>query len=158
METLLPTRRVEDALAGRVRVTLGGRLYELPVRSIASNRRWVESLDAHLAAVAAAIDAVPDGDYEALDATLAAFGPEGLIELLVSYDEAGVLPPRDELEEIARPAEALFAVLGVRRAAHPLLDVGLAALMAVTPGPASRAPTSSSPTSTDGTSEPSMTD
>ena len=126
LESFGPERTVEDVLAGRLRVTLGGQPYVLPVRSIASNRRWVESLDAELGGLMASLS-VAGADYSSLTAAFEQVGAEQLLGLVIAYDETGVLPSREDLEETTKPHEALMAVMGIRRVQNPLADAGLAA-------------------------------
>jgi len=142
LDTFGPERTVEDVLGGRLRVTLGGEVYDLPVRSIASNRRWVESLDAELGGLLVAVSAAGN-DYQAIASAMMGIGAEELLGLVIAYDETGVLPPREHLEEIARPHEVLRAVAGIRRVQNPLADAGLAAASSAIAGMSSPAPTSS---------------
>lgn len=140
-----PERTVDDVIHGVLRVRLGGETYVLPVRSIASNRRWVESLDAEMGVLLRAITDAGE-DYGALTAALLAVGAEQLLDLVIAYDETGLLPPREDLEEITQPHQALMAVIGIRRVQNPLADAGLAAASSAIAGMSSPAPTSSPPT------------
>lgn len=114
----MPTRSSADILAGRVVILLGGSTYELPVLSRAANRRWLQSLEARFASLAADLGEAAD-DTPLIMARLVA-ETDALYELLLSYDTTGVLPPSDEIEEQATDAQVLHAVLEVWRAAHPL--------------------------------------
>lgn len=142
----LPERRIEDVLAGILRVTLGGETYVLPVRSIASNRRWLESLEAREGALLAAVGTAGN-DLEALTAAIVGsdIGAQELLDLVIAYDEDHILPPRDQLEEVARPHELLHAVGDIRRVENPLADAGLAAASSAIGGRPSPVPTSSPP-------------
>ncbi len=142
LDTFGSPRTVEDVLAGRLRVTLGGEVYDLPVRSIASNRRWVESLDAEMGSLLSAINSAGE-DYQAIAAALMGIGAEELLDLVIAYDETGVLPPKEVLEETTQPHEALRAVAGIRRVQNPLADAGLAAASSAIAGMSSPALTSS---------------
>lgn len=142
LESFGPERTVEDVLAGRLRVTLGGETYVLPVRSIASNRRWVESLDTDLGGLLAAVNEAGD-DLGAISSAFTRIGAEELLGLVLAYDDTGVLPPKDELEETTKPHEALMAVMGIRRVQNPLADAGLAAASSAIVGMPSPEPMSS---------------
>ena len=142
LETFGPERTVEDVLVGRLRVTLGGEVYDLPVRSIASNRRWVESLDTELIGLLVAVSAADD-DYRAIASALMGIGAEELLGLVIAYDETHVLPPKEELEETVKPHEVLAAVMGIRRVQNPLADAGLAAALSAIAGMPSPEPTNS---------------
>jgi hypothetical protein len=134
-------RSIEDVLAGRLRVVLGGKAFILPVRSIASNRRWVDSLDAKLSSLLATVST--SGDYATLVGAVESIEPENLLDLVIAYDEDGVLPARDELLELARPHELLQALKAIRRVQNPLADVGLVAAFGASAGTPSPASTSS---------------
>lgn len=112
-----PVRSLGDILAGRVRVRLGGITYELPVLPINDNRRWLESLEGRLAAVAGAIEQ-SNADPETMLRLLLG-EHEAAYALLQSYDQGGVLPPADEIGMLASDAEILRAVLEVWQAANP---------------------------------------
>ena len=142
--SLVPERSVEDILTGRIRLVLGGKPYELPVRSIRANREWQETLQSDLQGLLTAVASAGDDAAGILDHLLAA--DVQLLDLLVSYDADGVLPPRDELEGIVRPNELLLAVIGVWRAASPLADIGLVMMNAPASSPSPAEPTSSPPT------------
>lgn len=147
LESFGPERTVEDVLAGRLRVTLGGETYVLPVRSIASNRRWVESLDAEMIGLLVAVSEAGD-DITSIMSGFMQIGAEQLLNLVIAYDETGVLPPREQLEEVVRPHETLMAVMGIRRVQNPLADAGLAAMLntELIAGMQLPAPTNSPPT------------
>lgn len=146
LDVIAPTRPAEDVLSRVVRVTLGGKTYELPVRSIRANREWKASLDARFAALVAGLDAVEDrvALFEMLSHQV-----DDLIELLIAYDTAGILPTRDEIEAIEPDVsiELVAAVREVWRAANPLVATGIGRL---TPTEASSPPTSSPPVSITG--------
>lgn len=143
-----PTLSLADIFANRVRVRLGGITYDLPVRNIEDNERWVRSLEGRLAAVAGAIQAT-DAKPEILRLLLAEH--EAAYELLLSYDASGVLPPADEIARLATSNEILNAVLLIWQAADPKAAAGL--VTGVTNStPQGR--TSSSPLPTAGMSAP----
>jgi hypothetical protein len=122
-----PERSVEDILSGRLRLVFGGQVFDLPVLSRAENRRWRESLELRFQSLLAV-------DTDDVETTLAALiaAEDDLLPYVASYDKSGVLPPIEELEELARPHEVLKAVAEVRAAANPLLGVGLAMAQAST--------------------------
>lgn len=144
VESLGSERSIDDVLAGRLRVTLGGKEYVLPVRSIASNRRWVEGLDAELGGLLALVSEAGD-DYAQLTEAFTSVGAEQLLELVLAYDDDHILPP--EIAEEARPHEVLRAVMDIRRVQNPLADAGLAAMANAIAGMLLPAPTNSPPPS-----------
>lgn len=112
-----PARTLADIFANRIRVRLGGITYELPVLPRAANRRWLESLEGQLAATAAAYQAAAADPAQIVPLLL---GEAGVgYELLLSYDQGGVLPSIDEIDELATDAEILRAVMEVWQAANP---------------------------------------
>jgi hypothetical protein len=118
-----PTRSPSDVWAGRIRITLGGVEYVLPVAPRQVARQWLATLDGSFAAVATLIDAkdVP----EALRALAA--HTDTLYDLLVDYAAVvGVdLPVRDSEFDFASEPEILRATVEVWAALNPLA-VGLA--------------------------------
>jgi hypothetical protein len=136
-------RPAGDILSRVVRVTLGGKEYELPVRSIKANREWLATVNGQTAAMLTGLDTMGD-DIEAL---LNALGNhiDPLIDLLTAYDHTGVLPSKDEIEAIEPDAslEVLDAVQGVWRAANPLLATAVETATRSEPANASSPPTSS---------------
>lgn len=129
---LLPPRPVEDILAERVRLTIGGEVIDLPVLTIAENRAWKERSDRELGLLIALISTEDD-----LSVVLERFDgyDHTLMDLLLSYDTQGVLPPREELEAGLTPLGLFRAVLEVWRAARPLADIARTG-MTTTPTPA----------------------
>jgi hypothetical protein len=115
----VPTRTAEDILAGRVRIQLGITTFVLPVLPRGPSRRWLESLDQRFINLGVALSRAKE-DPTVIIETLTT-ETDALYELLLSYDQTSVLPPRDELEEFATDAQILHAVLEVWRAAHPLV-------------------------------------
>lgn len=138
MPETVPTRSAADILAGRVRVTLGGTTHDLPVLPRGPSKRWLEQLDARFATLAAQLSEAAD--------TPAIMGllvteTDALYDMLLSYDQSGVLPSRDEIDETATDAQILQAVLEVWRAVHPLVD-SVTARASATSGTSSGRPTS----------------
>lgn len=114
----LPARSATDILAGVIRVSLGGQVYELPVLPRAASRAWLASLDDRFAALAQELEAAGN-DTPAIMARLVAEA-DALYEMLLAYDQAGALPTRDDIDAIATDTEILRAVLEVWRAVNPL--------------------------------------
>lgn len=146
MPDTLPTRSAADVLAGRVRVVLGGTTHDLPVLPRGPARRWLEQLDARFAALAVSLNASTDTP-EIM--TLLAGESDALYDMLLSYDQGGVLPSRDEIDETATDAQILHAVLEVWRAVHPLVANVTDSLAGPTSGPSAES-TSSQPRRTAG--------
>lgn len=141
----MPERAPADVLAGIVRVRLGPETYILTVLPRAASRRWLESLDARFAALAVTLEQAGDDAPTILTALLAE--TDALYDMLVSYDQDGVLPAREAIDEVATDAQILHAVLEVWRAVHPLVDT----LATKSPTSSlSSVPPSSAPPSTDG--------
>ncbi len=142
---LSPERSVEDILAGRLHLVFGDQAFELPVLSRAENRRWRESLDARFQPLAEPVD---DDDPKAVVAVMRQLAEldDEFLPFIYTYDRTGVLPPIEELDELARPHEILRAVLEVRAAANPTLAIAVALARAEAPPARSAeppAPTSS---------------
>lgn len=135
-------RPAGDILGRVVRVTLGGRVYEMPVRSIRANREWRAALDERTASLLDGLKVKGNdvaGIYEALSSQL-----DDLIDMLLAYDTADALPTRDEIEALEPDAslDVLAAVREVWRAANPLVATALARV--ATPDTGSSPPTSTS--------------
>ena len=62
----IPHRTAADALAGRVRVLLGGVEYTLPVLSRGASRKWLAELDAKWGALPGMLEATADNVDEAV--------------------------------------------------------------------------------------------
>jgi hypothetical protein len=117
-------RSAEDVLGKRIRLVIDGETYTLPVLPIRENRVWSDRLDGEIQRVFGQVDMAGD-DINALFAALAA-APGRFMDMLYLYDMSGVLPPKDELEAVWTEVDLLTACLEVWRAAHPLVDIGLA--------------------------------
>jgi hypothetical protein len=114
----MPERSAADILAGRIHVVLGNVPYDLPVLARGASRQWLESLDTQYQALGAALDEAGNDTPQIL--ALLASQQAALLDMLLSYDETGVLPERAHLDEYATDAEILRAVIEVWRAANPL--------------------------------------
>lgn len=137
MPSTMPTRSAADILAGRVRVQLGATTHDLPVLARGPSRRWLEQLDLRFATLA--------NSLESADApgvmTLLVAETDAMYDMLLSYDQTGILPSRDEIDETATDAQILHAVLEVWRAVHPLV-ASVTEGASQTPGPSSAPPSS----------------
>lgn len=143
---VMPQRSAADILAGVVRVWLGNTEYVLPVLPRAAARRWLETLDLRFAAVASAVNAAGDDTPEIMSFLVGE--ADGMYDLLLSYDQSGVLPSRDEIDETATDAQVLAAVLEVWRAVNP--KAASPSGSASTMSGSSSGPSSSRPSSTAG--------
>jgi hypothetical protein len=128
---LLSERSMEDILAERIRLPIGGQVYDLPVLPIAENRVWKERMDLELGLFL--VNIVNEDDTDAIlrlfDQNEALF-----LDLLVSYDTTHVLPGwtvenekwrfnSEAIEAAVTPLALIRMVLEVWRAARPLADI-----------------------------------
>jgi hypothetical protein len=122
---ILPPRSVEDILAERIRLVIGGETYDLPVLPIRENRAWKERMDLELGWLVAKVSSDADASVilRLFDGSEALF-----MDLLQSYDTSGVLPPREVIEAGLTPLGLIRAVLEVWRAARPLADITAAVM------------------------------
>jgi hypothetical protein len=141
-DAVLIGRSAEDVLSRTVRLSFGGREFTLPVLTIAGNRRWLARVDAELGRVLDGLRArgqTPDL-LGVLNGQI-----DQMLDLLIAYDTSNVLPPRDELAELAYEPELLKAIQEVWRAANPLVAIALSRLHLEAVTSDSSAPTSSPP-------------
>jgi hypothetical protein len=143
-------RPAGDILSRVVRFSLGGKTYVLPVRSIKANREWLATLNNQTAGILSGLESA--GDNIPALFSLLANQVEPLIEILLSYDTAGVLPSKDEIETIEPDCsmDILAAVREVWRAANPLVVNAVEVTTAEAPTSDSLEPTSSPPQPTAG--------
>lgn len=120
-------RSVEDIVAERIRIAFGDESYVIPVRSIASNERFVAAMEGELNAALATVADSGD-DLQAIYVALAPLAGR-LLALVAEYDETHVLPPLEELRGTARPMQAIQGALEVWQAVNPFADIGFAALL-----------------------------
>ncbi len=126
LSSLLPPRSMEDILFERVRLVIGGEVYDLPALVIEKNEAWKASLEADLAGMLEALD---EAGNDVMGIVTALTGEPGrLIGLLRSYDVTGVLPDDETIRASVTPMGLFRAVLEVWRAANPLVDIGLAGM------------------------------
>lgn len=111
-------RSALDVLQGRLPLWLGGQRYVLPVLTTGMNREWQATLDASL-------DPLIENERP-LAEVLSALESIDLLGLVYSYDVAGVLPPRAEIEDGIYPHELLKAVFEVRQATNPTVAFAVA--------------------------------
>jgi len=123
LTSLLPARSIEDILLERVRLVIGGQVYDLPALVIDDNERWKESLQTELTTLLNALDNA-DNDVSAIVSALTG-EPDKLLGLLRSYDKTGVLPDDATMRANLTPIQLFRAVLEVWRAANPLVDIGM---------------------------------
>ncbi len=126
LTNLLPPRSIEDILFERVRLVIGGEVYDLPALVIEDNERWKAELDREMTGLLSALADAGDDMGGILSALTNE--PERLLRLLRSYDTSGVLPDDETLRKSLTPLSLVRAVMEVWRAANPLVDIGLAGL------------------------------
>jgi hypothetical protein len=144
----LPERSASDIIAGRIHVVLAGVPYDLPVLPRGASRAWLETLDTSFVDLGAALEAAGDDTPAILQAIFAQ--QQSLLDMLLSYDQTGVLPPREHLDEFATDVELFRALMEVWRAANPLADILAGTPDEATDGTSPGSP-SSPPTPTAGT-------
>jgi hypothetical protein len=155
----LPSERsVEDVLAGRLRLTLAGQVWVLPVLTVGENEAWMAGLDKRFNPILADVD---ESDLVAMLAALQGLDVD-LMAFLLDYDKSGVLPRDETFRKSIYPHELFKAVAEVGLAANPTAAFGLAAAVEITRAQGGRTreamaavpsrPTSSSPKRTAGRS------
>jgi hypothetical protein len=118
LPSAMPHRTAQDALAGRVRVLLGGTEYAIPVLSRAASREWLKALDAKWGALPGILEAAGDDVDQSVAMLLQ--HTDAMLDSLLAYDKSGVLPPRDQLDAVCTDAEILQATVECWLAANPL--------------------------------------
>lgn len=122
------TRSFADIIARRIRVTLGGIEWPLPVLSVGQNEDWQRSLDTQTASVLADVD---EEDLPAMLTAVLSLGVDALLRFVYEYDVTGVLPrdtdgnPAPEFRRSVYPYELLPAVWEVSLAANPTADLAV---------------------------------
>lgn len=119
-----PIRTDEDIIGARVSVTLGGQAYDLPVLSMAANREWTHEFARQIRKKLSEVGPLTTADEVA---TEVARSSETMMDLLISYDQAGaafkgtqpVLPDRDWIDTHATDTECYVAMKLVTVAAFP---------------------------------------
>ena len=141
MLNVFSDRPAEDILGRVVHIRLGTQIFDVPVLTIAGNKRWKAELDTTLTGLLNNVENAAENDTTTLMAMLGRQGDE-LITLLLSYDTSHVLPTREGIEEIAYEDQLLAAVREVWRAANPFVVGALEAAAEVIRATASSEPTS----------------
>lgn len=120
--SILGPRPIEDILAERIVIVLGGKRHTLPVLAMRQHREWEEALDPALVQL---LNTVRD-DGDDIGAVIRALASSAwpFVDLLLSY-APGLLPGADEIVETNTELGLLIAILEVWRAGHPLADIGL---------------------------------
>lgn len=151
---ILPERSAEDIFAGRIRLFLGGETYILPTLTIDQEEKWLGSIDGRLGVLLSGMSSA--GNNPAALLSVLSGATSQLLDLLYSYDETHVLPPRARLTRTARSSELIRAVMEVWVAANPLAGIALLGMQTArqTNG-ASPAPTNGQLENGVGTSAPS---
>jgi hypothetical protein len=145
-------RSEEDALAGVLRVTVGGRERELPVLTIAVARAWKAEL---VKVLAGQIGEMRFDSIEDTGAVAAAVG-DRMLELVVAYDTGSELGGREYLEAKATDAEIYAAFRSILEVSFPFvrdLPSAVAVLQALAVSAPSLEPRSTSSSSGIGVSE-----
>ena len=130
LEGLLPDRSAEDIFAGRIRLTIAGKEYQLRTLVIADEEEWLASVDA--SPLAGLFGGIPNDNAAAMALLVSPAASDHLLNILGDYDREGILPPKEELRRTARPIEIVTAVLEVWQAAHPLLGISLIGMQELT--------------------------
>lgn len=161
LDSLLPSRSVEDYIDGRVTIVLAGVAYRLRELSMVETDAWAGAIDDRLMGLLAKIDALDNGTVTL--ATLfedARLFDGSLFDTLLAYDKDATLPPKETLQATVTHTQVLFALLGVWATTKSPLAVGVlnAVKMALILTGIEQAPTASSPETSDGDSEKSEPD
>lgn len=159
LRSILPERSVEDVLAGRLRMTLGGTVFDLPVLTIAQADTWREKL------LAAFGDVMNRLESEVNVAGIIAFlgtNTPTMLTLIHDYDRDAILPDDDYIRGHATEPEVLRGFVLILAASFPFIasaiDIlatnpqALGMVLSEFKTPAG-APTSISPSPTGGPSE-----
>jgi hypothetical protein len=121
-------RSIDDVLAGVIRFTLGGRPFAMATLPMAAHDAWQDGLDDGLST---SFESVPDSGPGVVKGLETAFraNRDRLLDALIAYDRDGVLPPRDEIREIATQQDIIAAIREVRAVGgDPLAASALSAL------------------------------
>jgi hypothetical protein len=126
LRPLLPPRSALDVIAARAQFQLGDRTVALPVLPIRKNRAWKEKLAEQVGLGLAFVgrDTDAQGVLNALSGMT-----DVQLGLLTAYDQTGVLPDRDWIEDHVTEAQLLTAFLTVIAAAFPFVATPLVLLL-----------------------------
>jgi len=122
LRQFLPERSAEDILAERIRLTLGGTEYVLPVLTIEQNEVFRASLSERLGSLLAGFDKLDS--MPMILGRLGAATPV-LLEVVGAYDRDKVLPPAEVLRTTCTEVAVSRAFFGVLAAAYPLAAAAL---------------------------------
>ncbi len=161
LDTILPSRSVEDYVDGRVTIVLAGVAYRLRELSMVETDAWAGTIDDRLMGLLSKIDALDNGQVTL--ATLfedARLFDASLFDTLLAYDKDKTLPSKKVLQATVTHTQVLFALLGVWATTKSPLAVGVlnAVKMALILTGIEQAPTASLPETSDGASEKSEAD
>lgn len=122
LRQFLPERSAEDILAERIRLTLGGTEYVLPVLTIEQNEVFRASLSTRLGALMAGFD-----QLDSMPVILGRLGAATpvILEVLAAYDRDSILPPAEQLRTTCTEVAVSRAFFGVLAAAYPLAAAAL---------------------------------
>lgn len=122
LRQFLPERSAEDILAERIRLTLGGTEYVLPVLTIEQNEAFRVTLNTNLGGLLAGFD-----QLDSLPSIMARLGQATpvILETLAAYDREGQLPAAAVLRSTCTEVAVSRAFFGVLAAAYPLAAVAL---------------------------------
>lgn len=139
LNSILPSRPLEEQMAGYVTVTLGGQRYELPTLTRRENRSWKEALNERMGTALGTVQGTSDPG--AIMTVLAAAG-DIVVELVRLYDRQGVIPPDDSPAlERDTDQEWLTALLACGAAAYPFVGLALEAQRQSSAQPEPQSPT-----------------
>lgn len=144
-------RSEEDALAGILRLTVGGRERELPVLTIAAARLWKAEL---VRVLAGQIGEMRFDSIEDTGAIASAVG-DRMLDLVVAYDTGSELGGKEYLEAKATDAEIYLAFRSILEVSFPFvrdLPSAVAVLQALAASAPSPGPRSTSLSFESGTS------
>ncbi len=153
LDTILPSRSVEDYVDGRVTIVLAGVAYRLRELPMVDTDAWAGTLDDRLIALLSKVDALDNGTITL--ATLfddARLFDASLFDTLLAYDKDKVLPSKKTLQANVTHTQVLFALLGVWATTKSPLAVGVlnAVKMALILTGSEQRPIASSPGTSDG--------
>jgi hypothetical protein len=150
-DELIPSRSVEDILAGRLSVSLGGTTYVLPELAMEATDEWAQSIDERLRGLLSLIDNMGEGSGM-LDLFTAAAGfQDDMLDTLIAFDTTSVLPSRAEIRKLATHTQLMFALMGVWASTKSPLAATVVAVLRSLPTQTGTAPVRISRSSAKGT-------
>lgn len=118
LRSVLPERSVEDVLAGRLRMTLGSTIFDLPVLTIAQADEWRAKL------LSAFGDVMTQLEQEVNIAGVIAFlgsNTASMLALIHEYDRDAILPDDDWIRGHATEPEVLRGFVLILAASFPFI-------------------------------------